>query len=62
MRWSAPEVLKRGDKDTRETDIFAFGMVVIEVGSHGQPTGEQIVYMTSISFSRFLQESIRLVT
>jgi len=62
MRWTAPEVLKKGDKDTRETDIFAFGMVVIEVGPHGQPTGEQIFYMTFMSCSRFSQESIRLVT
>ena len=30
-RWAAPEVLKRGDKNTCEADVFAFGMVVIEV-------------------------------
>ena len=31
VRWAAPEILKRADKITREADIFAFGMVVIEV-------------------------------
>ena len=30
--WAAPEVLEKGDKATPEADIFAFGMVVIEVG------------------------------
>ena len=32
VRWAAPEILQRADKITREADIFAFGMVVIEVG------------------------------
>lgn len=31
-RWAAPEVLLRGDRCTREADVFAFGMVVVEVG------------------------------
>ena len=35
VRWTAPEGLERGDKNTREADIFAFGMVVIEVGTRG---------------------------
>jgi len=30
--WAAPEVLETGDKATSEADIFAFGMIVIEVG------------------------------
>ena len=30
--WAAPEVLGSGDRNTREADIFAFGMVVLEVG------------------------------
>jgi len=30
--WAAPEVLETGDKATPEADIFAFGMIVIEVG------------------------------
>jgi len=32
VRWAAPEVLKQADKITREADVFAFGMVMIEVG------------------------------
>jgi hypothetical protein len=30
-RWAAPEVLESGDRNTREADVFAFGMVVVEV-------------------------------
>jgi len=30
--WTAPEILKRAGTTTREADVFAFGMVVIEVG------------------------------
>jgi len=30
--WAAPEILQGGDEITREGDIFALGMVVIEVG------------------------------
>jgi len=30
--WAAPEVLEKGDKVTQEADVFAFGMVVTEVG------------------------------
>ena len=30
-RWAAPEVIETGDKNTREADVFSFGMVVIEV-------------------------------
>jgi len=32
VRWTAPEILKQAGKFTQEADIFAFGMVVIEVG------------------------------
>ena len=31
-RWAAPEVLETGDKNTRAADVFAFAMVVTEVG------------------------------
>ena len=34
VRWAAPEILKQAGKTTREADMFAFGMVVIEVGPH----------------------------
>ena len=32
VRWAAPEVLGNGNRNTQEADIFAFGMVVVEVG------------------------------
>ena len=31
-RWAAPEVLGTGDRNTQEADVFAFAMVVVEVG------------------------------
>lgn len=34
-RWCAPEILKNGQPASKESDIFAFGMVIIEVGSDG---------------------------
>ena len=52
VRWAAPEILKRADKITREADIFAFGMVVIEVSSrawYGNLRDRQFV----LSESRF---------
>jgi len=30
--WTAPEILEGAGTITREADVFAFGMVVIEVG------------------------------
>ena len=36
-RWAAPEVLGNGDRNTREADVFSFGMIVIEV-SPGTPS------------------------
>ena len=33
-RFTAPEVLKNG-RHSKESDVFAFGMVVIEVGDDG---------------------------
>ena len=36
-RWASPEILK-GDKfHSTESDVFAFGMVMIEVGDNGYP-------------------------
>lgn len=32
-RWSAPELLMNGQPATKESDIFSFGMVMVEVGS-----------------------------
>lgn len=31
-RWSAPEILKTGQHSNKESDVFSFGMVIIEVG------------------------------
>ena len=33
--WTAPEILEEAGAITREADVFAFGMVVIEVGLRG---------------------------
>jgi len=35
--WTAPEILAGADTTTREADVFAFGMVVIEVCPHHLP-------------------------
>ena len=35
--WAAPEVLEGSGTITREADVFAFGMVVIEVGLDALP-------------------------
>ena len=35
--WAAPEIVEGADTVTREADVFAFGMVVIEVGPHALP-------------------------
>lgn len=32
-RWTAPEVIRTGDRNTKEADVFSFGMVGIEVSS-----------------------------
>ena len=34
LRWTAPEVLRSGQGVTKESDVFSFGMVMIEVGSN----------------------------
>lgn len=57
-RWAAPEVLESGDKNTREADIFAFGMVMIEVGSCAC-TALDIDDSVTPSRSRCLPESYR---
>ena len=35
--WAAPEVLEGNKTITQEMEVFAFGMVVIEVGSRALP-------------------------
>ena len=66
MMWAAPEVLEKGDRATLEADMFAFGMVVIEVGLRASPrlvleVEEWIVCLTFESWARCLQESTRSV-
>jgi len=39
--WAAPEILEGADRITREADMFAFGMVVMEVGSRTSPQVSQ---------------------
>ena len=35
--WAAPEILEGADTITREADVFAFGMVVVEVCPRALP-------------------------
>ena len=64
--WTAPEILEGVGTITREADVFAFGMVVIEVGPRVLPplvseVDRWIVRLMSESSQRFLQEGVRLV-
>jgi len=57
--WAAPEILMGADKITQEADIFAFGMVVIEVCLRMVTMEGQIVHLTSEPRFRLLQEGTR---
>ena len=35
VRYTSPEILREGRRHSRESDVFAFGMVMIEVGDNG---------------------------
>ena len=64
--WTAPEILEEAGGITREADVFAFGMVVMEVGLRAWPllvleVGGWIVRLMSESSQRFLQEGAHLV-
>ena len=64
--WATPEILEGADEITREADVFAFGMVVIEVCPRTSPhpvfeVGRWMVRLASESCLRFLQESVRSV-
>ena len=60
MSWAAPEILKGGATIARETDVFAFGMIVIEVGPHPLPhlALEVEVHLTSEFCLRFSPEGV----
>ena len=62
-RWAAPEVLGNGDRKTREADIFALGMIVIEVSKCAPASSVWyegwIVYLTSTSYLRSLPGGTR---
>ena len=62
MAWTAPEALEGADTITREADVFALSMVVIEVRSCALPHVERwMVHLTPESRLSFLQESARSV-
>ena len=63
VAWAAPEIPEGTYAITREVDMLAFGMVVIEVGPCALPhlvleVEGWMVCLTSQSHLRFLQESI----
>jgi len=63
---SAPEILEGTGVVARETDVFALGMIVIEVGPHALPplvleVEGWMVRLMSESYIRFLQEGLRSV-
>ena len=59
---AAPEIQKRAVTATREADVFAFGMVVMEVCPRALPLTPRVegwvVQLTSEYCLRFLQEAI----
>jgi len=64
--WTAPEILEGTDAITREADVFAFGMAVIEVGLPTLPSPASgvegwMICLMSKSYPRFLQEGLRSV-
>ena len=64
-RWAAPEVLWSDGKITREADIFAFGMVMVEVSPCISlylklDVERQIIYLALKPYLRSLQERVRL--
>ena len=61
--WAAPEVLEGSGTTTQEADVFAFGMVVIEVGLRALPhlVLEVEIRLTFECYLRFLREGHHLV-
>ena len=63
VAWAAPEILEGADAITREADVFAFGMVAIEVCPRVLPhlvwrVEGWMVHLTSEPCLRFLREGI----
>ena len=58
--WAAPEILNGAGTITQETDVFAFGMVVIEIVRRALPhlVSEAGVRLTSEYYLRFLREGV----
>ena len=54
-RWATPEVISEGDRNTREADVYAFGMVVIEVGRLSGAEGST-VGLTSYTVQGFYRK------
>jgi len=50
-RYTAPEILAEGARHSKETDVFAFGMVTILVGGDG-PAPCQITLPVDEGFHR----------
>ncbi|KAF9779338.1 kinase-like domain-containing protein [Thelephora terrestris] len=50
-RWAAPEVLRNGDRNTQEADIFAYGMVVVEVFTGKCPFSE---FTANVTISKIM--------
>ena len=47
IRWTAPEILQAATgsevwRPTKMSDVYAFGMVAIEVGYHNHPRGLEV--------------------
>ena len=56
IRWCAPEVLGgdkvSGTRPTYASDVFSFGMVVLEVGPSGREKRAVIDFLLSLDFLR----------
>ena len=64
--WATPEILEGAETITREADVLAFGMVVIEVCPRALPhlvlkSEEWMIHLTSECCLRSLREEIHLI-
>ncbi|KAF9779314.1 kinase-like domain-containing protein, partial [Thelephora terrestris] len=49
--WAAPEIFVEGDRNTREADVFAFAMVIIEVFTGRRPFK---MFTTEVTISKIM--------